>query len=351
MSDWLHASAHQETKSDMQTKTPDVVANLPARSGSGAACTVVCLVAMLSSAGAAPPKSSPEDRYITTRDAAIEKFSPKYDAGNFDDTAKQAEEAAFADLKAQMSAIMGEPDRKGFGPAKLNIETFYKGDEGFGTVDGLRFDSEMGETGEKAGRNGADGKYVEPKAHIIVTTQTMFVRWLRAHKDWLDQGVRNVSQQIGAALKDESFYIHAISNGSAVVSFNSLPITRPASATFTRAFLAARTQDDIPNAANEVIVSALANGKVYIAESSISPKVQIAACTAIRTDYNKRAAQAAEDFQFKRIDKKTYDSLGDLRQKGEDAFKRCFAQRAPQQPSFAEATRQAQALLAAAMGK
>jgi hypothetical protein len=338
-------------KTDMQTKTPDAIANLPARSGSRAACAVVCLVAMLTSAGAVPLKPSPEDRYIITRDAAIEKFSPKYDAGNVDDTAKQAEQAAFADLKAQMSAIMGEPDRKGFGLAKLNIETFYKGDEGFGTVDGLRFDSEIGETGEKAGRNGTDGKYVEPKAHIVVTTQTMFARWLRAHKDWWDKGAKNVPQQIGSALKDESFYTQAISNGSAVVSFNTLPITRPASATFAYAFLAARTQDDIPNAADEVIVSALANGKVYIAESSIAPKVQTAACTAIRADYNKRAKAADEDFQFKKIDKKAYDKLGDLRQQGEDAFKRCFAQRAPQQPSFTEATRQAQALLAAAMGK
>jgi hypothetical protein len=335
----------------MQIKTPGVVANLPVRSGSRAACAIACLVAMLSSAGAAPPKPSPEDRYVATRDAAIEKFSPIYDAGKFDDTAKLAEEAAFADLKTQLSAILGEPDRKGFGPAKLNIETFYKGDEGFGTLDGLRFDAELGETGEKAGSNGADGKYVEPKAHIIVTTQTMFARWQRAHKDWWDKGAKNVPQQIGSALKDESFYTQAISNGSAVVSFSLLPIAKPDSASFAYAILAARTQDDIPNAADEVIVSTLANGKVYIAEGSIAPKVQIEACTAIRADHNKRAEAADDDFRFKRIDKKTYDKLGELRQQGEDAFKRCFAQRAPQQRSFAEATRHAQALLAVAMGK
>jgi hypothetical protein len=45
------------------------------------------------------------------------------------------------------------------------------------------------------------------------------------------------------------------------------------------------------------------------------------------------------------------DGLGDLRQQGEDGYKRCFSQRAPQQPSFAEATGQAQELLAAAMGR
>jgi hypothetical protein len=40
-----------------------------------------------------------------------------------------------------------------------------------------------------------------------------------------------------------------------------------------------------------------------------------------------------------------------LRQKGEDAFKRCFTERAPQQPAFADATKQAQELLAKAMGR
>ena len=63
-----------------------------------------------------------------------------------------------------------------------------------------------------------------------------------------------------------------------------------------------------------------------------------------------RTRKAAEDLQSNRIDKKAYDKLGDLRQLGEDAYKKCFTQRAPQQPSFAEATRQAQELLATAMG-
>jgi hypothetical protein len=115
--------------------------------------------------------------------------------------------------------------------------------------------------------------------------------------------------------------------------------------------LAARTQDAIPDAADEVFVSALANGKVYIAYGSIRPKVQIPACLAIKADYDRKAEKAADDLQSNRIDRKAYDKLGDLRQQGEDAYKRCFSQRAPQQPSFVDATRQAEALLAAAIGK
>ena len=300
-------------------------------------------------AGAAPV--SPEDKYIATRDAAIKKLSPLYDAGALNDAATKAEVAAFADLQVQMSAILHETARKGFGPAKLNIETFYKGDEGFGTLDGLRFDAELGTSGEKAGGNGADGKYVEPKAHIIVTTQSLFERWLHVHKDWWDKDLKNVPQQIGSALKDESFYTQAISSGAAVINFNLLPMAKPATATFVSGILAGRTQSEVPDAADEVFVSALADGKVYIAYGSIDPEVKIPECIAIRAGYNKRSEQAEDDFRFKKIDKKTYDRLGNLRQQGEDAFRRCFTRRAPQQPSFAEATRQAQALLAAAMAK
>ena len=101
-----------------------------------------CFIGMLSSASAA--SSSSEDRYIAVRDAAIEKISKLYDDNKFDDAAQKAEDAVRADLLEQMSAILAEPGRKGFGPAKLNLETFYKGDEGFGTLDGLRFDSELG---------------------------------------------------------------------------------------------------------------------------------------------------------------------------------------------------------------
>jgi hypothetical protein len=300
-----------------------------------AACVIAWVAAVPSDAGAAPLTPSLEDHYVATRDAAIEKFSKLDDAGNLDDATTKAEDAARADLQAQMSAILNEPGRQGFGPAKLNLDTLFKGDQGFGMLDGLRFDAEIGKTGEKAGSNGADGKYVEPKAHIIVTTQTMFTRWLHAHKDWWDKGVKNVPQQIGAALKDESLYAQAISTDAAVVNFNALPIAKPASAAFAHGMLAGRTQSEIPDAADEVFVSALADGKVYIAYGSIEPEVRVAACMAIRADYNKRVEAAKENYEK-------------LRQQGEDAYKRCFTQRAPR-PSFAKATSQAQALLAAAL--
>ena len=286
-----------------------------------------CLLALFSSVHAAPVSS--EDRYIAARDAAIEKISKLYDDSKGDEASK-AEEAATADLLAQMRAIMIEPGRQGFGPAKLNLGSFYKGDEDFGTLDGLRFDSLLGENGQKAGSTGKDEKYVEPKSHIIVTTERIFERWLRAHKDWWGKNIKNVPQQMAKALSDESFYTQAISNGSAVVKFSPLPIAKPSGATFAYAMLAGRTQSEIPDAADEVIVAAIANGMVYVAEGSIEPKVKIAACI---------AQKKAEPMDEK------------VRENSEAAYARCFAQRAPKEPSFATATRQAQALLAEAIGK
>jgi hypothetical protein len=309
----------------------------------------LCLAATISTASAAPPAKSAEDRYIAARDAAIEKISAIYDAGNADEAARKAEDATSADLEAQMRAILNEPSREGFGLAKLSIDTFANGDEGFGKLDGLRFDALTGKNGEKAGQDGADGKYVEPKAHIVVTTQTLFERWLRAHRDWWDKGARNVPQQVGAALKDESFYTQAVASGAAVISFNSLPIARPAGASFAYAMLAGRTQSEIPDAADHVFVSAIAGGKVYVAYGSVTPEVTVPACIAIRTEFNHKADQADDDLRSGKIDRKAYDRLGNLRQKGEDAFKRCFTERAPKQPAFAEATRQAEKLLVAAL--
>ncbi len=310
----------------------------------------VAFVIAAASAGAAPTPSSPEDRYIASREQAIKKLKPIYDAGNVNDAGTKAEEAARADLEAQMRALLGPLDYTGFGPGKLNLDTLSEGDEGFGLLDGLRFDADTGKNGEPAGGK-ANGDYVEPRAHIIVTTQTMFTRWLHAHKEWWGKGLKNVPQQSEAALKDESFYTQAISTDAAAVNFGALPIAKPASATFAYAMLAGRTQSEIPDAAEEVFVSALANRRVYIAYGSIEPEVRIPACDTIRADYNKRSEKADDAFRQNHIDKKAYDKLGNLREQGEVAFKRCFTERAPKQPAFGEAVKQAQALLEKAMGK
>ncbi|WP_166305417.1 hypothetical protein V5279_31720 [Bradyrhizobium sp. 26S5] len=295
--------------------------------------------------------ASPEDRYIAARDAAIAKFAKQANDGKTGEAVDKAEAAARDELKTQLTAILSEPARPGFAPAQLNLDTLYKGDMGFGMLDGLRFDADKGRDGGKIGEQRPDGSFVEPKAHIIVTTEALFTRWLHEHKTWWDKGSKNVPQQIEAALKFEGLYTQAISTDAAVINFDQLPVAKPSSATLTYGFLAGRTQDSTPEAADEVFVAALANGKFYIAYGEIAPAVQVPACATIRADYNKKADAAAEKLDRKEITKKAYDKLGDLRQQGDDAFKRCFVQHAPEQPAFAEATKQAQALLQTAIGR
>jgi hypothetical protein len=287
-------------------------------------CVTSLLIAGLVAGGAATPQSSSEAHYIESRDAAIKKLKPLYDAGAADDAASKTDDAARADLEGQLRAILGPQDYEGFGSGKLNLDSLYEGDEGFGALDGLRFDSNIGNDGQTAGVNDANGHYIEPKSHIIVTTQSLFARWLRGHQDWWDKGLKNVPQQIGAALKNEGFYTQAISTGAALVKFNDLPITKRAAATFAYAMLAARTQSDVPADADEAYASALANGKVYIAYGSIDPAVEVAACAKLHADDSPR---------------------------GETAFKRCFIAGASKQPAFTAAAKQAQALLDLALGK
>jgi hypothetical protein len=309
-----------------------------------------CLLAGLAIDHAAPGGAGAEDRYVAVRDAAIKKLKLIAKSGNSDAAAK-AEDAARADLEAQMRAILGPLAYAGFGAGQLNLDTLSEGDEGFGMLDGLRFDALTGRNGEPAGATDAAGRYAEPKAHIIVTTQTLLVRWLTAHKEWWGKGVKNVPQRASAALTDESFYTQAISTDSAVVSLAALPITKPASASFATAMLGGGTQSEVPDAADEVFVAATAGRRVTVAYGAIEPRVKIAACDVIRADYNKRSEDADDALRQGRIDQKAYDRLGNLRDQGEAAFTRCFMARAAAEPAFAEAVRQAQALLQTAVGK
>jgi hypothetical protein len=75
-------------------------------------------------ADAAPLSPSPEVATLRRAMRRVERFSPIYDAGRLDDAAKKAEDAARADRQAQMSLIPGELNRRGFGPATLNLSTF-----------------------------------------------------------------------------------------------------------------------------------------------------------------------------------------------------------------------------------
>jgi hypothetical protein len=216
-------------------------------------------------------------------------------------------------------------------------------------LDGLRFDATLGKNGEKAGQDGADGNYVAPKSHIIVTTQTLFVA--ARPQGLVGKGHQERAAADRRGVEGREFLypggIERLRGGEFQFAAH-----RKAGRRDLRAWHAGGPNPvGHSDAADTVFVSAIANGKVYVAHGSIDPKVQVPACIAIRTSFNEKAEQAEDDLRFEKIDRKAYDKLGNLRQKGEDEYKRCFTQNAPKQRSFAEATRRAEKLLSAALNK
>jgi hypothetical protein len=96
---------------------------------------LLCLLALATPAYAA----TPEQHYLDLRDRYIAKFSK---APENDETSKQ-HDAALRELTTVLRGLVGPVAIKGL-PAdgKTNADTLFKGDTGFGHLDGLGFASE-----------------------------------------------------------------------------------------------------------------------------------------------------------------------------------------------------------------
>jgi len=269
-----------------------------------------------------------EEAYIAARDAAIAKIKADEAAdkhGPMDPTSNKIideDDRARASLEQQMRAIVGPVVIKGMtSDAKINLDTLNDSFEGFGMLDGMVYGG------------------LDDKTRVIVTTDSMFKRWLR---DWWDEP--GSTPQLSDAAKNNNFYTRAILTDAAVVRFADMPIRKPAGASFAYAMLAARTQSDVPRKADEIFVLVAEGSKIFLAYTrefgAVGP---IAACDAIRSDLVKQSVAVAEEpgLDEKAQRKKSDDLSG----KSESEFLRCFAEKASQQNSFAAATQAAQALL------
>ncbi len=284
----------------------------------------------LTSAGMA---STLEDAYIATRDAAIAKIKADEAAENRGPTGSSSDKIidednrALASLERQMRAIVGAVAIKGMtGEAKINLDTLIEGDEGFGLLDGMIFGA------------------VDAKTRVIVTTDSMFRRWLRQHKNWWGKNSGNIPQEPSVAVKENDFYTQAVLTDAAILRFADLPIRKPAGAPFAYAMLASRTQSEVPPKADEIFVAVAQGGRVFIAYTSdLNPVGPIATCDAIRSDLVKYSIAVVEE---QGSDKEARREKSDgLSGKSESEFLRCFAERAPQQSAFTAAIQAAQELL------
>ena len=175
----------------------------------------------------------------------------------------------------------------------------------------------------------------------------MFRRWLREHEEWWGPKGPNVPQRIDAALKAEAFYTQALVTDSAISKYLELPVAKPATAKLALAMMIARTQILGPRTPDELMVAVVQAGRVFVinapADSEIKPTP---ACQRIWQQFEKKAA-AAETAHFAsgRGDDANADKRDRTEEQGDAAYRRCFAQQARSQASFAASTRQAQALI------
>ena len=260
---------------------------------------LLCLLAFATSAHAA----SPEQHYLDLRDRYIAKFSK---AKESDEIYKQ-HEAALNELSGILRGLVGPVSIKGL-PAegKSNVDTLFRGDSGFGHLDGLGFATEG------------------DKQQAVVTTTSLLKHWLREHSN------DGMPQEIDAAFRSDQFYYQAIQD-AAFAKYAELPITKPASAHVAVAVLGLRGNGDLKGPPHEIDVVAIKGGKVYfLAVTEAVETSEIPACAKIWTQMMARKApqdsMAREDHAM-------------------DAYTKCFAREAPSQSWFAAAVKKAQSQL------
>jgi hypothetical protein len=167
---------------------------------------------------------------------------------------------------------------------------------------------------------------------VMVTTDGLLKNWLKLHTTWWGRDEAKMPQQPSAALKTEGFYTQAIGFDSAFQFYAELPIAKPASASFAVSYLYITAQDFGPWKPNEILVSVMQGGKLYIVSMPAkTPVPAIAACDAIWKAAEKKS-QGKDDFD-------------DVRKQGDADFHRCFAERVKAMPFFAKLSAEAQALV------
>jgi hypothetical protein len=277
---------------------------------------------------ASPKAASPEDNYYASRDAYIAKFATTSASGNIDDDILRQQAQALDQLGKLLRPIIGTVAIKGF-PAKVrsNLDSLFKGDFGFGRLDGLLYSS------------------ADDKTQITVTTEALFQRWLREHKDWWLAA--NVPQDVNAALKSESFYTQALTADAAVFKYVELPVAKPARAKFAFAMLIARAQALGPHRPDELIVATMQGGRVFLVSAQTNPKIiPMPLCQKI-WQQSERKAVAAETARVasERKDDPHADQRDQIEEQGDAAYRECFAQQARRQEFFFLLISQAQALV------
>jgi hypothetical protein len=278
--------------------------------------------------------ASPEDAYLAARDRDIAALARIENAK--DDAAREAMDAkATKDLEQRLKAIVGPFAAPGFAAeGKLNLDSLFADDEGFGMLDGL--------------------VYGEPESErsLVVTTDGLLDKWLIAHRDRWSKD--NMPTAAAAAVKTEDFYTQAVNPDSAVAHYAELPVAAPPGAKFAHATLSLMGNGPlVPGAPDRIYLALEQNGRVFLVEEKLAiPVAPIAACDAAGADNAKRAEAADKAFMASGgKDKRLLESVETLRKQSDHAICACFAERVKSTAAFKAATDQAAEIIAALSGK
>lgn len=270
---------------------------------------------------------SPEQAYHAARDAQIRKIAAADKPGADADRQLKLHEAAVAELEKQLKELIGTaaPAAPGIAATpKINNDTLSKGDLGFGMLDGLVYSSE------------------DYKTRVVVTTEGLLKAWLRDHRKWWK--ANNVPDEPAKALTHVSFYTQAVNADAALSKYAELPIKKPAAATQAFAMLGGWAQDDGPWEPDELVISVMQGGKLYVVRVPASIKIgPFPPCQAVWDEAERKSNEAFQRAQNKPKAKQPDGS--NIREDGAAAFRRCFAERAPQEKGFDDLVRQAQAIV------
>jgi hypothetical protein len=265
--------------------------------------------------------SSPQEKYIETRDEFIRQFSTASSPeANSDEKALAKLEKALAKLEKQLQLIIGPVDVAHFPKrGKINLETLDQDDPGFRQVDGLRFDSEH--------------------EVLFVTTTGLLNSYLQQHKD--------LPTEFGKLAKAEEFYSWVFDWNAAVTHFAEVPVRTANDKSFAYAFLGLWGQDIGPFPPKDLFVFFANGDRVFVVSTDVQSNIdQIAECKDVWDGFKKKSDAASATYRAPELkDQKATDDTVRYEEEGFKAYCRCFEQRAKMEPFFKQLTKQAQTLV------
>jgi hypothetical protein len=279
------------------------------------------LVAALTAAHA--QQRTLEDRYIADRDRGIRQFE---NVGNIDQPVMEAEAKVRAGLETQMRAILGPTAPAGYDGGKLNLSTLFKGDQGFGTLDGLLFSADGG------------------KREMTVTTRTLLVRWLAGHKTFWKK--EPLPGEPGAAFRSETFWNQAIETDAHITPLATVPLDTQGAA--GHAVVGGRSQDQAPNVANEMFIAAVKGERAFVLAAVFEPVLAVASCNAERAAAEQKVNALREGApspgkELEALNKR----IEATSEKMERDFVQCFGARAAKEPGWGAVVKLAKELFGA----